>query len=94
MTPEEYKKKLKELEQEYRNKRNCLAIDYALSDNHVQIGDTITDHIGSIVVDKIKVGGHNWESVECIYEGYELTKQGKPYKNKRRRVVWQTNLKE
>jgi len=93
MTHNEYKKKLKELAETYRKERERLAFKYAMSNNTVEKGDIITDHIGSIIVDKVKVGGHSWQEVECVYEGFELTKQGRPFKNKRRRVVWQKNLK-
>jgi len=94
MTHDEYKEKLKQLEEAYQKEKKQLAVKYAMSNNTVKIGDVITDHIGSIIVDKINVGGYSWRGVECVYEGFELTKRGRPFKNKRRRVVWQSNLKK
>lgn len=93
MTYDEYKKELKELEETYQKKKKQLAFKYAMSNNSVKRGDIVTDHIGDVIVDKINVGGHSWQAIECVYEGFELTKQGKPFKNKRRRIVWQSNLK-
>lgn len=90
MTLNEYEKELKKLNEKHDNELKELAIKFALSNNNVSIGDIVTDHIGSIKVDIIRF--HLAETPSCVYCGIQHTKTGKPFKNKERRRVYQTNL--
>lgn len=92
MKLEEYKNRLKLIEIEANNKKKSLAKKYCLANNTVIIGDTIEDHIGKIIVDKINFQiGLNGVPY-CVYFGIEITKKGEPFKNNRKRYVHQTNL--
>lgn len=92
MTPEEYKEKIKSLDEQLELSKGRLAKKYAFSNNDVSKGDFVTDHQGTVLVDMIQVayGGQNLP--QCVYSGAEYTKKGKPKKNGNTRGVWQCNL--
>jgi hypothetical protein len=64
MNNEEYKKRLKEINEEASAKKTALAKEYALAHNSINVGDVIEDHIGRIKVEKIgfpsKKGSKRW----------------------------------
>jgi len=86
----EYNNKMVVLKNEYNEKVSELKKEYALLNNIVKVGDIVTDHIGSVKVDKILV----WETSDpsCVYKGTEYTKAGKPTKRGNKRNVYQINL--
>lgn len=91
MTPEQYKEKLIVIEAEYAGAKKQLAIRYAKESNNVSIGDTITDHIGKLIVESIGYYlGHGLP--ECIYHGKILTSKGEPIKRGTHRDAYQSNL--
>ena len=63
---------------------------YALSHSTVKIGDMITDHLGSIIVESILLNNANEPS--CIYKGINLLKSGKVSKRQKKRYLYQVNL--
>lgn len=92
MNHSEYLQKIKELEQEFENKKIELMKEYVTANNPYKIGDKITDHIGSIIIDKMGVTfGYN-NNPFATYSGFELKKDGSTGKDKSRRQVWQTNV--
>ena len=53
---ENYEKELKALEQEFElRKRNLIKL-YAQKNSPYKVGDIVKDHIGSIIIEKIKYG--------------------------------------
>lgn len=94
MTQEEYKSKLNEINKDYELKLKSLDKDYALSNNPHKIGDIVTDHIGSIKIEQIKIGSLSFSSTLpcCVYYGIELNKKGEPNKRGKKRTVYQSNL--
>jgi hypothetical protein len=90
MIVQEYISRKNILIKEHDKKMKELNKEYALSNNTVKIGDIVTDHIGSVKVEKILL----WGSIEpsCVYRGIEYTKAGKPYKKGSERDVFQINL--
>jgi hypothetical protein len=93
MTKEQYIQKLKDLEAEFENKKGELVRLCAFSNNTIKVGDVITDHSGSIKVEKIQVAfGYACDLPSCVYTGIELNKDGTPNKKGKKRSVWQSNL--
>ena len=93
MTIQEYKEKQKELKAEYTKKEQALDIEFANANNPYKVGDIVTDHIGSIEVERISYG-YSFNSMPCvIYIGTELKKDGTKKKNDSVRNVYSTNLR-
>ena len=66
--------------------------DFVRANNPYKIGDKITDHIGTVIFEKM---GFNWGYLDkpcAIYFGTELNKDGKPNKKGSKRQVYQTNI--
>lgn len=78
MTIEEYKEKINELEKEFETKKITLWSTYASANNSVQIGDIITDHQGSLKVERIGTFIKNEQDApsECYYYGIIVLKNG------------------
>jgi len=90
---EEYKNKKSVIEHDYNKRLRALAMDYASSNSSVIVGDIVTDHIGSVLVDNIKFSMSSAnKNPTCVYYGVELTKKMQPRKSGSVRGVWQTNL--
>jgi hypothetical protein len=95
MNPEEYKIKLKKLEEEFEYSTKGLRKQYAFSNNPYKIGDIITDNIGTIKIEKISFGSSvNSSFPECVYFGLELTKKLIPKKNEQKRWIYQSYIQE
>lgn len=92
MTIQEYKEKQKELKDEFYKKEQALDIEFAKANNLHKVGDIVTDHIGSIEVERISYG-YSIDYIPCvIYIGTELKKDGTKKKNGSVRSVYSTNL--
>lgn len=92
MQYEEYKQQVNNLEKEFEQKKIELIKYYVNSNNPYKIGDNVTDHMGTIQIEKITYGFSTISKIPCaIYRGIELKKDGSP-KKQNRRDVWQTNL--
>jgi len=91
MTKEEYEKARADLARKQLNEQVALARSYAESNNVVKIGDTISDHIGGMIVDRIESPRFINEP-QCMYYGIELTKQGEPMKRQSGRAIFQKNI--
>ena len=95
MTIEEYKIELEILNKDHTAKVSRLNRDFAISNNSYRIDDIITDHIGSIKIEKINVAVNGCSSKTpsgCVYTGVELKKDLKPNKRNTKRAVWQSNI--
>lgn len=94
MNIEEFKKKIKSIDDEAKTKKKVVCVEYAMSHNSVATGDVIEDHIGRIKVEKINVQIPSFQSVPvCVYFGVEMTKNGNRSKKDKKRWVYQSNLK-
>jgi len=91
---EEYKKRIKAIEDEAGVKKKSLGVEYAMSHNSIAIGDVIEDHIGRIKVEKISVQMiSSGNAPICVYFGIEITKAGTPSQKGTKRWANQSNLK-
>lgn len=90
-------KELRLKEQEINDRLNLeitrLRKQYCDANNPYKIGDTFTDHIGSIKIEKIKYDFYPFGGSTpcCIYFGVELLKNGTPNKRGNKRMAWQSN---
>lgn len=91
---ENFDKAIAEIEAEMKERKKRLISLYASENNPYKIGDVVTDHIGSIIIEKISPSlsfGH--ASFPCCnYFGTELKKDGTPRKDGSKRSVHQTNI--
>ena len=91
MELEEYKTKLKELEDEFKKKKRELDMEFAISHSEAEVGEIFTDHIGSILVESRHIS-FDWNKLPNLtYYGLELKKDGTPKKSKSKRAAWQSN---
>jgi len=92
MNYEQYQERLREVRRESEIKQRELLIEYALANNNYKIGDVFTDHIGSVLIEKIKThGGASYDKPCCVYFGLELKKDGTPRKDLSKRDAYQSN---
>lgn len=90
MNRDEYEKLIKDIEENYRiSKKNAIR-RYALSNSNIKIGDTFTDHIGSIEVEQISVYLSE-KQPSLIYHGVRLKKNGDKFKSGEKRAAHQIN---
>ena len=68
-------------------------VKFADNNNPYSIGDVFTDHIGSIVIEKISynLNPYNGGLPCCAFFGKELKKDGTPKKNGSARLAYQAN---
>jgi hypothetical protein len=94
MELQDLKDRLKVLEQEYESKQKEVMREYCDENNPYKIGDKFTDHIGTILIEKILYSYYNsflYEAPSCVYFGPELKKDGTPKKNGDKRKAYQLN---
>ena len=93
MTKDDLRLKLQELEQEYHLKQKEVMREYCNANNPYKIGDKFTDHIGTILIEKISYSYSIQFSgtPSCVYFGTELNKNGQPNKRNKKRNAWQSN---
>ncbi len=92
MGNDEYTTALDNLKKKHLAELNALDMGYAFSNNSYKIGDTFTDHIGSILIKKVKWTINYGETFpSCVYYGYELKKDSTPKKSGAYRKAWQSN---
>lgn len=89
--------KIKDLEQEYTSKINKLKIEYAKAHNPYSVGDIVEDHLGKLLIEKIKFTERRVVDKTipyCFYIGKELNKNGSVSKKQTGRKVYQFNILE
>ena len=91
MNYEEYLKKGKELQNEFKGKELNLMKEYVTSNNPHKVGDKVTDHKGSILIKNI---GFTWGYNEpcATYTGLELNNDGSAKKKEIQRTTFQSNI--
>lgn len=63
--------------------------DYCNANNPYKVGEKFTDHIGTIIIERISYSyGSN---PCCVYFGLDLKKDGTPTKKGTKRNAWQSN---
>jgi len=95
MDKETLKKEIARLGKECGQKIREILIEYCDANNPFKVGDTFTDHIGTIKIEKIGyyLDAHIGTG-SCEYFGPVLNKDGKPKKDNRKRTAWQINKVE
>lgn len=90
----EYTECFDALTEHYKRNKKDLAIRFAKSNNKVKIGDIITDHFHTIVVEKIEYtfSSTGYDVPSCVYHGEHLKKNGERRKKKEQSEVHQVNL--
>lgn len=92
MTEEQYKTELAKILFDYEQRKKDLRIKYATQNNPYKIDDVFTDHIGSIVINKIQVTLNSSSDLpSCVYSGIELNKDGRPNKKQKNRYAYLQN---
>lgn len=84
MNKQELKHKLNELQQEYGLKQKEVMKQFCDANNPYIVGDKFTDHIGTIIIEKIRYSYTVTGTPSCIYFGTDL-------KNNDKRYAWQSN---
>lgn len=79
MTRDEYNLKMKDLENEFRNKRTALTREFVLSNNPYKVGDILQDRKNIIRVERISCD-YFGRAPECIYYGTQLNEDLTPKK--------------
>lgn len=93
MTQEKYLETIAAIDAEYEQKKKKVAEEYAFANNPYKIGDVISDHIGTIIIEKIRFSfpfGSKYPC--CVYVGTQLKKDGTPHKRQEHTNIFQTNI--
>lgn len=77
MKKEEYEKAVKSEKDSHAEKLRKLAREYAFANNPYRVGDIVTDHYQTIVVEKIRFS-MGFNVPYCTYTGAQLTKKRVP----------------
>jgi hypothetical protein len=89
----EYKDSVKSLEEKLEWDKTELMKQFVRENNPYKVGDIITDHIGSLKIEKM---GYAWGfsgSMPCAtYFGLEINKDGTPNKKGKQRTAHQSNI--
>ncbi len=93
ITQQEWEQEQASLIRDFERKKAALIERIALTNNELNIGDTVTDHIGSIRIEKIRPANTYGSTMPiCIYYGPELRKDGTPKLNGAKRDLYQSNI--
>ena len=92
MTIEAYNEAVKAINLIAKKELYILAKKYIDSNNPYKIGDIVTDHIGSIIVEHINYRMTDYDNPYAVYYGIELRKDLQPKKNGSKRNSFQMNL--
>jgi hypothetical protein len=93
MKEQEYKDKLKELEEKFIMDKKSLAKEYAFSNALLRVGENASSNTETIKIDHIKYSMGSFGSLpEVVYYGVLLTKKGEPNKRGERAGIHQSHL--
>ena len=89
-TEEVLRTKLQDIEDRCEKEKRELLKKFADTHNTYSVGSVFTDHIGSIIVEKIyyNLFPYNGTIPKCVYYGTELKKDGTPKKSGATRRAW------
>lgn len=91
MTEQEYKNGLKIIAEKYEQEKFNLLKQYVDSQHTYKIGDKFTDHIGTIIIEKIGYAMGLLRIPDATFYGPEITKKGEPKKNGSKRATYLSN---
>lgn len=100
MTKEEYIARLEEIKKKCQKEVNELGVEYAKSNNPYQVGDTIKDHMGAMVIERVQTVLSAFVQISyniptCRYYGVQLKKDGTPKKRQDpARCISSINIRE
>lgn len=92
MSIEEFKAKIKEIDEEAEHKKRVLIKQYCFENARFKVGDVVEDHIGKVQVEKI-LSFMSFSEPCPVYRGRTLRKDGTPTKKVETRDVYQSNVK-
>ncbi len=93
MNLDEYKNLRQAIKERAKVEERKLAKSYAFEHSNVKVDDIVTDHIGSIKVEKIMWGFLSFDNIPaCVYGGTVLKKDKTPTKRYEYRKAYQINL--
>ena len=87
-----YFQKVKDLESEHYKRKEDLMKEFVRANDPYKIGDKVTDHIGTIIIESKKYDWGFSSYPSAVYFGVELKKDGTPTKKMSKRNVWQSNV--
>lgn len=90
MTKDELEFELRSIENLATKKKNAAIKAYCIANNPYKVGDTFTDHMGSVRVEKIYISLYDRC---CAYYGVMLNKDGSANKRGAKRKAYQFNQK-
>lgn len=92
MTTEQLHTEQIRLKREYEKALKDVAKKYCDANNPYKVGDVFTDHIGSIIIERIEYHTSLGSYYCCVYYGTILNKDGTPTKKKgNKRFAYQSN---
>ena len=89
MNKQTLENKLSQLYQEHELKKKEVMQEFCDANNPYKVGDKFTDHIGTVVVEKIRYS--YGDKPCCVYFGAELKKDNTLRKDNSKRQAWQSN---
>lgn len=96
MEKDEYIEEVKKIDIKCEKQKYLLDRKFALATNTIKVGDTIKDHIGSIIVETVKFTRTNYVYrlgfPQAVFQGLMLKADGKPRKNRQWRSIYADNL--
>lgn len=93
MTEAEYNQELRNAYSAYEAAKRAINIKFAYANNTYKVGDKFTDHIGTIIIQKIQVGIAS-ELPCCVFTGTNLTANGTVSKKEPIRTAYGANEKK
>ena len=90
MNKAELKAKFEEIDKESKKKKIEATMQYCVANNPYKIGDRFTDHISTIIIEKISYY-LSTDNPCCIYYGANLTKSCTVNKKEPYRSAYQSN---
>ena len=91
MTKEELEIKLKALDIDHKMNQDKAIKQFCDANNPYKVNDKFTDHIGTVIIEKIRYSYTVSGTPCCIYFGTVLKKDGNPKLSGEKRNAWQSN---
>lgn len=93
MTQEELKERLAMIDRQSALQKKAAYYEYVAANAKYKIGDIVSDNSDTIRVEKIAFNINGPGEVSIYYWGPALTKTGEPYKDGRKRAVFEWAIK-
>jgi hypothetical protein len=92
MTNEEREQKIRAEKVRHNKALNDIDVEFALSNNRVQLGDIVSDGFSIVLVDRIE-NLRDTPIPSCVYYGIKLKKDLTLRADRARESVWQGRIK-